>query len=133
MQSNRHVRHTDAHTKHNLTGIFPRTQNISRSIHNNTHTKNENMQSHLMKILKPTSDRMQKLRSHLQFICKGRSHVFLSRSRLPKTAGVKMTPQGTMWHLYSKSQLEEEASVLQSQGVKDLLFEKVYIIMLFSI
>ena len=44
-----------------------------------------------------------------------------------------MTPQGTMWHLYSKSQPEEEASVLQSQGVKDLLIEKVYIIMLFSI
>ena len=44
-----------------------------------------------------------------------------------------MTPQGTMWHLYSKSQPEEEASVLQSQGMKDLLFEKVYIIMLFLI
>ena len=44
-----------------------------------------------------------------------------------------MTPQGTMWHLYSKSQLEEEASVLQSQGVKDLLIEKVYVILLFSI
>ena len=40
-----------------------------------------------------------------------------------------MTPQKTMWHLYTKSQPEEKASVLQSQGMKDLLFEKVYIIM----
>ena len=44
-----------------------------------------------------------------------------------------MTPQGTMWYPYSKSQPEEEALVLQSQGVKDLLIEKVCVIMLFSI
>ena len=50
-----------------------------------------------------------------------------------KDNGHQMTPQKTMWHLYSKSQPEEEASVLQSQGVKDLLIEKVYIIMLFLI
>ena len=42
-----------------------------------------------------------------------------------------MTPQGTMWHLYSKSQPEEEASVLQSQGVKDLLIEK-FILLCYS-
>ena len=41
----------------------------------------------------------------------------------------KMTPQKTMWYFYSKSQPEEEASVLRIQGVKDLLFENVYIIM----
>ena len=41
----------------------------------------------------------------------------------------QMTPQKTMWQLYSKSQPEEEASVLQIPGMKDLLFEKVYIIM----
>ena len=41
----------------------------------------------------------------------------------------QMTPQKTMWHLYSKSQPEEEASVLQIQGMKDFLFEKVYIIL----
>ena len=43
--------------------------------------------------------------------------------------GRPMTSQETMWHLYSKSQLEEEASVLQIQGMKDVLFEKVYIVM----
>ena len=52
------------------------------------------------------------LRRRLQFTRKEQSHVFLSRLRLPKTAAVKMTPEGTMWHLYSKSQPEEEASVL---------------------
>ena len=41
-----------------------------------------------------------------------------------KDSGRQMTPQGTMWHLYSKSQLEEEASVLQSQGVKDFYLKK---------
>ena len=40
-----------------------------------------------------------------------------------------MTPQKTIWHLYSKSQQEEKASELQRQGMKDLFFEKVYIIM----
>ena len=43
--------------------------------------------------------------------------------------GPQMTLQKTMWHLYSKYQPEEEASVLQSQRMKDLLFENVYIIM----
>ena len=41
----------------------------------------------------------------------------------------QMTPQKPMWQLYSKFQPEEEASVLQIPGMKDLLFEKVYIIM----
>ena len=41
-----------------------------------------------------------------------------------------MTPQKTMWHLYSKSQPEEEASVIQILGMKDLLYEKVYIYIL---
>ena len=46
----------------------------------------------------------------------------------PKDNGHQMTPQKIMWHLFSKSQPEEEPTVLESQGMKDLLFEKVYII-----
>ena len=42
-----------------------------------------------------------------------------------KDSGRQITPQKTMWHLYSESQTEEEGSVLQIQGMKDLLFEKV--------
>ena len=60
------------------------------------------------------------------------AHVLI-KIEASKGSGCQMTPQGTMWHLYSKSQLEEEASVLQSKGVMDLLFEKVCIIILFSI
>ena len=36
----------------------------------------------------------------------------------------QMTPQKTMWQLYSKFQPEEEASGLQIPGMMDLLFEK---------
>ena len=45
-----------------------------------------------------------------------------------KDSGHQMTLQGTMWNLHSKSQLEEETPVLQSQGMEDLLFEKIILL-----
>ena len=51
MQNNWHVRHTDAHTKHNLTGIFPinirQKHKTSQEAYLITHTQKTETRGHI--------------------------------------------------------------------------------------
>ena len=147
MQNNHHVKHTDAHTKHNLTGIIPinirpehkTVQEVyitTRSLHNNTHTKSKNMKPHLMKILNIRQDE-RNLKVVFNLARKGPRHVFLQDKSFQRgcqrndhsTSRQQTKHQG----FKRKRKTETDHSEVRIQEVKDHLFEKVYIVMLFSI
>ncbi len=100
MQNNWHVRHTDAHTKHKLTGTFPVN-------------------------IRPEHKMVQE--AYITTQTQKRKHEAKDRGRQNDPTRNNVAPY------YKIPNQKKRISALQSQGVKDLLIEKVYVIMLFSI
>ena len=133
MQNNQHVKHTDTQTNRNITdNINPKHKQCKR-LHTNAHTRGKNTKPHLNQDnqTKPRPD--VKTQTSSSFTRKERNHVLLSTLRISKTAAVYDPTGNNVAPGYKNPNQKKRISALQSQGVKDLLIEKVYVIMLFSI
>ena len=78
-----------------------------------------------MKIFRPTQTRCKNSRVIFNFTRKERNHVLLSRSRISKTVAVNDPTGNNVAPGYKTPNQKKRISALQSQGVNDLLIEKV--------